>query len=375
MNKNVMIVAGEASGDLHGSGLVRELLRKEPELDIFGIGGDKMKKQGVHLLYHINEMSVLGIIDVIKRFRFFKKVYKNLVATLKSRKPDVLILIDYPGLNLKLAKAAREMGIKVFYYIAPQVWAWGSNRIQKMVKLVDRMAVIIPFEEKMFRDAGIDVRFVGHPLLEVLETRMSHSEFISANNLDNKKKIIGLLPGSRQHEVKRLLPEMSRTVDMLISRHDDIQVVVSRASSVEKELYQDILNSNCNIKILEDQTYEIMNFSDLLIVASGTATLESALFETPLIIVYKVDAVSYQIGKRLVKIKNIGLVNVIAEKTIVPEFIQNHFNRDELVPAAETLLYNTDVRAEIIADLKQIRSKLGQAGASKKAAELVLELM
>lgn len=375
MNKKIMIIAGEASGDLHGSGLVRELLKKEPALEIFGVGGDKMKQQGVHLFYHINEMSVLGIIDVIKRFGFFRKVYKNLVNTLKSKKPDVLILIDYPGLNLKLAKAAQKLGIKVFYYIAPQVWAWGANRIQKMVKLVDRMAVIIPFEEKMFRNAGIDANFVGHPLLEVLETKMSRSDFLSINNLDDKKKIIGLLPGSRQLEVKRLLPEMSKTVDKLISRHDDIQIVVSRASSVPKELYEEILHTNCNVKLLEDQTYEIMNYSDLLVVASGTATLESALFETPLIIVYKVDALSYQIGKRLVKIKNIGLVNVIAEKTIVPEFIQNHFNSEELVPASETLLFNSDVREEIISDLKQIRSKLGDHGASRKAADLVLDMI
>ncbi len=375
MNKNIMIVAGEASGDLHGSGLVRELLKEEPALEIFGVGGDKMKQQGAHLLYHINEMSVLGIVDVIKRFRFFKKVYKNLVATLKSRKPNVLILIDYPGLNLKLANAAQKLGIKVFYYIAPQVWAWGANRIQKMVKLVDRMAVIIPFEEKMFRAAGIDARFVGHPLLEVLETRLNRSDFMNINNLDNQKKLIGLLPGSRQLEVKRLLPEMAKTVDALISRHNDIQIIVSRASSVKRELYEEILSANCNVKILEDQTYEIMNYSDLLIVASGTATLESALFETPLIIVYKVDAVSFQIGKRLVKIKNIGLVNVIAEKTIVPEFIQNHFNSNELIPASETLLYNSEVRQEIITDLKQIRSKLGETGASKKTAELVLEIM
>ncbi|MBD3287567.1 lipid-A-disaccharide synthase [candidate division KSB1 bacterium] len=375
MNKSVMIVAGEASGDLHGSGLVRELMQKEPELEVFGVGGDKMKQQGARLLYHINEMSVLGIVDVIKRFRFFRRVYHDLVSALKEKRPGILILIDYPGMNLKLAKAAQKIGIEVFYYIAPQVWAWGANRIQKMVKLVNRMAVIIPFEEKMFSDAGIDARFVGHPLLEVLKTRMSRSEFINANHLENKKKIIGLLPGSRQLEVKRLLPEMSCTVDTLIKKHDDIQVVVSRASSVSKQLYEDILNANCNIKILEDQTYEIMKYSDLLIVASGTATLESALFKTPLIIVYKVDPISYQIGKRLVRIENIGLVNVIAEKTIVPEFIQNHFNCKELVPAAETLLYNTEIREEIISDLTRIRNKLGESGASARTAELILEMI
>jgi lipid-A-disaccharide synthase len=344
-------------------------------LEIFGIGGDKMRQQGMKLLYHINEMSVLGFGDVIKRFPFFRKVYSALVATLKEIKPDLLILIDYPGMNLKLAKAAKKLGIKVFYYIAPQVWAWNNGRIKKMVKLVDKLAAIIPFEEQMFRRAGIDAHFVGHPLLEVLSIKQEQEEFFRTNKLNGNQKIIGLLPGSRTTEIHRLLPEMVNTVKVLKNRYPNLQVIVSRAPSVEKSFYDKIIDGNSSIKLLENSTYEIMKFADLLIVASGTATLESALFETPLIIVYKVDSLSYFIGKRLVTIENIGLVNVIAEQQIVPEFIQHDFTTNKLLPIIEKMLFDEDDRQKTISHLKKIKGKLGQPGASEKAAKMALSMI
>ena len=370
-----MIIAGEASGDLHASGLVRELYRLDPALEIFGIGGDKMQHEGVNLLYHINQMSVLGFGDVIKRFPFFRKVYSHLVALMKEKQPQLIILIDYPGMNLKIAKAAKKLGIKVFYYIAPQVWAWGKGRIKKMATLVDKLAAIIPFEEKLFRQAGIDAHFVGHPLLEVLTTKLAKHEFLNQYNLSEKKQIIGLLPGSRITEVKRLLPEMIKTVSELKSQYSDIQIIVSRASSVDKNLYQNIIRNNSSVKLLENCTYEIMKYSDFLLVASGTATLESALLGTPLIVVYKVDPLSYFIGKKLVKINNIGLVNVIAEREIVPEFIQHEFNSENIIPTIAKMLFNQTERKQIILNLGQIKEKLGRKGASKKAAEMALSML
>ncbi|HEX9973990.1 MAG TPA: lipid-A-disaccharide synthase [bacterium] len=375
MNNKVMIIAGEASGDLHGSGLVRELLKLQPDLELFGVGGDKMQQHGVSLRYHINEMSVLGFVDVLKRFRFFKRVYHDLVALMKEKQPRLLILIDYPGLNLKLARAAKRQGIQVLYYIAPQVWAWGSNRIPKMVRLVDKMAVIIPFEAKLFRNAGIDAKFVGHPLLEGVASRHSKDEFIRLNNLALDKKIIGLLPGSRVQEIKRLLPEMIVTAKRFRKKHPEFQVVIGRASSVPDELYRDLIGKNNNILLLENSTYEVMQHSDLLIVASGTATLESALFETPLMIVYKVDPISYFIGKQLIRIESIGLVNVIAERKIVPEFIQDKFRWNYLLPEMEELLFNDEKRNRVIHDLKQIKQKLGEPGASQRAAEIAMSMI
>lgn len=375
MNKKIMIIAGEASGDLHGSGLVRELVKQQPDLEIFGIGGDKMQQQGVALRYHINEMSVLGFVDVLKRFRFFRRVYHELVELMKKKRPELLILIDYPGLNLKLARAAKKQGIRVLYYIAPQVWAWGSNRIPKMVRLVDKMAVIIPFEEKLFRNAGIDARFVGHPLLEVVASRMSKEEFFQINNLAADKKVIGLLPGSRLQEIIRLLPEMIVTAKRFVKKHPEFQVVIGRASSVPNELYRDLIGKNAEILLLENSAYEVMQHSDLLIVASGTATLESALFETPLMIVYKVDPISYFIGKQLIQIESIGLVNVIAERKIVPEFIQTRFRWNYLLPEMEALLFDTERRNQVIRDLKQIKQKLGEPGAAQRAAAIAMSMI
>ena len=375
MNKKIMIIAGEASGDLHGSGLVRELKTKNPDLQIFGIGGDKMQQQGMELIYHVNEMSVLGFWDVLKQFRFFKRVYKNVVRKLEQEKPAVLVLIDYPGLNLKLAKAAHKIGIKVLYYIAPQVWAWGAKRVKKMVQTVNKMAVIIPFEEKMYRDAGIDATFVGHPLLEILQIKLNKKEFIAKYGLNPKYKIIGLLPGSRPLEVKRLLPEMMRTTERFKRKHLEIQIIIGKADSVDPEIYKQLIPEKSDVQLLENSSYEIMKHCDLLIVASGTATLESALFETPLIIVYKVDPVSYFIGKQLVRIDSIGLVNVIAEKKIAPEFIQHQFRAENLIPEMENLLFNEKRQLKTISDLRKIKQKLGEVGASERTARMILGMM
>ncbi|MBC8180591.1 lipid-A-disaccharide synthase [candidate division KSB1 bacterium] len=375
MTNKIMIIAGEASGDLHGSGLVRELKEKDPNLRIFGIGGDKMQQSGMELIYHVNEMSVLGFLDVLKQFRFFKRVYKHLVDKLEKEQPAVLVLIDYPGLNLKLANAAHQKGIKVLYYIAPQVWAWGKKRVKKMAQTVDKMAIIIPFEEKMYRDARIDATFVGHPLLETLKTKLTKNELFTRHGLNPNLKTIGLLPGSRPLEVKRLLPEMLRTIKLLKNSHPNIQVVLGKADSLDLEIYKQVIPETNEVQLLENSTYEIMKHSDLLIVASGTATLESALLETPLIIVYKVDRLSYFIGRMLVKIDSIGLVNVIAEKRIVPEFIQHQFKAENLIPEMENLLFDQKRKAKMIKDLSEIKQKLGKAGAAEKTAQMVLGMM
>ncbi len=370
-----MIVAGESSGDLHGSGLVHEIFKRQPDLEIWGIGGDRMQQRGVRLLYHINEMSVLGFWDVLKRFAFFRKVYQRLVSDMDELQPDLLILIDYPGMNLKLARAAKKKGIKVFYYIAPQVWAWGSNRIQKMARLIDKMAVIIPFEEKIFHEAGIKAKFVGHPLLETVASKIGRDEFFQQQGLKHNQKVIGLLPGSRVVEVKRLLPQMLQTVRQLRNDHPEIQTIISKADTVATEIYQEILQNNNQLTLVENSTYEIMKHSDLLIVASGTATLESALFNTPLIIVYKVDPISYLIGKQLIKINSIGLVNLIAQRKIVPEFIQRQFNSKHILPEIKKLLFDEKQRDKVIDDLKKIKKRLGEPGAASKSAEMALETM
>ncbi len=375
MNKKIMIIAGEASGDLHGSGLIRELYKLQPDLYVFGIGGDRMQQSGTKLLYHIHEMSTLGFWDVVKRFSFFRKVYQHLVETMESERPDLLILIDYPGLNLRLAQAAKTKGIKVFYYIAPQVWAWGSARIKKMASLVDRIAVILPFEEPLFRNAGLDAQFVGHPLLETVSSNVDRSAFFEQHRLDQNKKLIGLLPGSRILEVKRLLPEMINSFAELSHEYPSVQAVVSKADTVAWNIYQKILSNHIPVKLLENSTYEIMKHSDLLLVASGTATLESALFHTPMIIVYKVDPLTYLIGKQLIKIDSIGLVNVIAGRQIVSEFIQRKCHHRYLLPEMKRLLFDNKYRDQMVQNLALLRKKLGSPGASARSAQIAIEII
>ena len=367
-----MIVAGEASGDLHGSALVREMKKLNPHISFIGIGGDNMEKEGVDLLYHINEMGVLGFGDVIKRFPFLQRVFHHIVAVMKDMRPDLIILIDYPGMNFKFAKAAQRLSVPVFYYIAPQVWAWGTGRLKKMSSLIDKMAVILPFEQDLFTSAGIDAQFVGHPLIESFGTNVSKTEFYRTNNLASGDTIIGLLPGSRVTEVKRLLPIMLQTAHELNRRHDHLKFFVARSAGINEEIYTKQANDLPNLKFVIGQTYEIMHYANFLIVKSGTSTLESALAQTPFIIVYKVDPFSYYIGKILVKIKNIGLVNVIAGKPIVPEFIQNDCTVARMLPTIETLLFNDAERNKMTAELVQIKSMLGTRGASTRAAELAL---
>ncbi|MFZ5517004.1 MAG: lipid-A-disaccharide synthase [Candidatus Zhuqueibacterota bacterium] len=375
MSYKVMIIAGEASGDLHASGLVRAMLRREPGLEVFGIGGDRMRELGVRLLHHISEMSVLGFVDVLKHIRFFKRVYHKLVAAMDEERPNLLILIDYPGLNLKLATAARARGINVLYYIAPQVWAWGAGRIKHMAQCVDKMAVILPFEEQLYRSAGIDATFVGHPLLEVVRNSLEKEAFQKQHALEVDQKTIGLLPGSRHLEVKRLLPEMLRVVEQLRADFPGIQAIIGQADTVEESVYRHICSEFPEAKLVTKNTYNIMKFSDALIVASGTATLESALFATPMIIVYKVDAISYLIGRQLVKIDSIGLVNVIAGKKIVPEFIQGELRASGMAPVMKMLLSNREARIRMMDDLRKIREKLGEPGASDRTAAMAMELI
>ncbi|MBN1153486.1 lipid-A-disaccharide synthase [candidate division KSB1 bacterium] len=371
----IMIVAGEASGDLHASALVHEMHRGHPDLRFIGIGGDKMKNQGVELLYHINEMSVLGFGDVIKHFPFLRRVFKSLVSEMEQRKPDLIILIDYPGLNFKFAREARRLSIPVFYYIAPQVWAWGTGRLKKMSRLIDKMAVILPFEQDLFTNAGVDATFVGHPLLDSFGVDITRAEFLSQHNLSENDRIIGLLPGSRTHEVKRLLPIMLETARLLNSKHRHLKFLVAQSPTISDEIYENTIHDLPNVKFVSGETYRLMHFADFLIVKSGTSTLETALAQTPFIIVYKVDPFSYYLGKLLVKIKHIGLVNVIAGDCIVPEFIQHDCTAKNMIPTIETLLYNKDKREIMKMEFARVKKLLGDHGASARAAELALSVM
>lgn len=374
MPSRIMIVAGEASGDLHGGKLVQALRKLNPEIEVFGVGGDHMQAAGMELFYHVNQLSYVGFTEVARHFFHFRRVFQHLLEELKARRPDVLVLIDYPGFNLRFGKAAKSYGKKVFYYIAPQVWAWAQGRAKKMAQFVDRMAVIFDFEVAFFKKYGIDTTFVGHPLLEGLQVSMSKAEFCSRHSLLPEQPILALLPGSRKQEVASLLPSMVEAALSLRKEHADLQIAISKAATIQRDQIEQLLVDAPDLPIVDSATYELMKYATAAIVASGTATLETACFETPFAMAYRVSPVSYAIGKRLVRIPAISLANIVAGERIVKELIQDAANAHELRLEMQRLLYDQTARTELQKRLKTIKEKLGTSGASERTANLILDL-
>ncbi|KAA3655685.1 MAG: lipid-A-disaccharide synthase [Calditrichaeota bacterium] len=375
-NNTILFVAGEVSGDLHGSNVLRALRAQHPDVDAFGIGGQRMAREGQEQLYDINQMAIIGFTEVIRHLPFLRRVFRHLEKEIARRKPACALLIDYPGFNLRLAKILRKYDIPVFWYIAPQVWAWHKSRIAQMAKLLRHLAVVFPFEVPLFEEAGLPTTFVGHPLLEVLSAEMSKERFYQKYNIDADKQLLALLPGSRQQEVSRLLPEMLKTAQLLESQIDNLQVLIAQSPNLNTDLYEDYLEQAPvqNYKLVQNATYSIMNYSKACIVASGTATLETGCFSTPMAIVYRVSPLTYAIGKRLVKLENIGLVNIVAGETVVPEFVQDDFRSQHVAPYIKSMLTEPE-RAQKVSDkLTVVRAKLGEPGASRRVAQRIAEI-
>ena len=374
-NKNLMIIAGEVSGDLHGSLLVRELKKMENGLNIYGIGGDRMKAEGMELIYHINKMAFLGFAEVIKHFPFIKRVQSDLIAIIKEKKIKNIVLIDYPGFNLNFAKKLKALNLTVIYYISPQIWAWGASRIKKIKNLVNKMIVVFPFEEKFYKDADINVEFVGHPLIE----RINEYEFLTREELFNKfdlnksKDILLVLPGSRLHEVERIFPESIKAAEKVAGEFN-LQIVIAGSSNISEDIYNRLSNIK-EKKIITGYTYELMRYSKIGIIKSGTSTLESALFTLPMVIVYKTGLITYSIGKKLVKVKNIGMANIIAGEKVVPELIQNEANAESIYTECKKILSDERLYNSIKQKLSSVKSKLGAERASQKAAGLIYSMM
>jgi lipid-A-disaccharide synthase len=375
--KTVMIVAGEASGDMHGASLVREMLRIDPSLNFYGIGGNKMQDAGVKLLINAAETAVVGLTEVISKFGTLFRIIRQVKKSLDEMKPELVILIDYPDFNLNfVAPAAKKRNIKIFYYISPQVWAWRKSRINKIKKLVDKMAVILPFEVDTYAAKGFVVDYVGHPLLDLVKPAYSKQESRKIFNLDESKTTIGLLPGSRLSEVVKLLPEMLRAAEILAQKIQNVQFILPLADTLEKKTVDDIVSEfTIKVKVISGQTYDAVSCCDLAIVASGTATLETALLSVPMIIIYKISPLSYFIGRLIVNVKNIGLANIIAGKTVVPELIQEDARGNRIAAEALDILTDEERKQEIIKELAEIRNKLGNPGAARKTAQLAYDML
>lgn len=376
MNKKILIVAGEASGDLHGADLTRALLSLDPQVTLMGMGGEHMRRAGVRLLIDAGKVSSLGITDTTYHLVALARAFLRLRAALAAERPGLLLLIDFPDFNFLLALASRRMRIPVLYYISPQVWAWRRGRVRTLKRLVEKMLVIFPFEEALYREAGVPVTFVGHPMLDRLGDVPTREEARRQLGCGGSDLIVGLLPGSREGEITHHLPVLEEAVARIAQAKPEARFLLAVADSLSPGLVETRLQeSNSRIRPVAGQTYQVMRAADLLITASGTATLEAGLLGTPMIVIYRVSRVTWWAGKLLVDVPFIGMVNLVAGKQVVPELIQNDFTAERVAKTALELLQSPATLDTIRLELREVRGKLGDAGASLRAAREVLKTL
>lgn len=357
------IVAGEASGDLHAAEVLRELKRLDPTIETFGIGGDLLAGEGMRLVHHAREMGIVGFFNVLRHLRMFRRIYHDLISEIARQRPDVVLLVDYPGFNLRLARRCKDLGLRVVYYISPQLWAWRRGRVKQVAKYVDRMIVIFPFEETFYREHGIEAAYVGHPLIE----EIGH---IQRPPKKNDVVRIALLPGSRKAEVATLLPAMLDAVDVL-GRERTIDACVVQAPTIPRALIDHYVTGR-NVRVVEYDNGEAVAAADVALSSSGTATLECAVLGTPVIVMYRLSQANYWLGKMVVTIPHFALINIVAGKQIVPELIQGDVNGERIAAETRRLLEPVNY-ARVVEELAAVRSKLGDAGAARRAAETIME--
>ena len=370
-----MIIAGEASGDLHGAALITELKKLDADVEIYGIGGNMMQAAGMKIIYHINRMAFLGFVEVVKHLPFIKKVQQDLLRLVKEKNIKNVVLIDYPGFNLSFAKKVKRLGVKIIYYISPQVWAWGAGRIKKIKNLVNKMLVVFPFEEELYNKAGVDVEFVGHPLPERIAgyNFLTRDELCEKFELDKSKEILLILPGSRNHEVEKIFPACIKAAEKIADEFN-LQIVTACSSNIDESIFRRIAGDG-NFKLIKDHTYDLMKFAKIGIVKSGTSTLEAGLFSLPMVIVYRTNYLTYLIGKNLVKLNNIGMVNIVAGEKVVPELIQNDASSDSIYNECRKILSDIGLYNSIKKKLGCIKEKLETKEASRRAAQAVYAIV
>jgi lipid-A-disaccharide synthase len=374
--KKIMIMSGEASGDLHGANLAREIRKQDPSIALYGVGSKQMREAGVRMLADASEISVVGITEVLTHVRAIYRVYAKLKQFLKHDRPDLLVLIDFPDFNIMLGKAARKLGIPVLYYISPQVWVWRKGRIKTIARLVKTMLVVFPFEVPLYEKAGVDVRFVGHPLTDVVRSEYTPEGARRALGLEAGRRTVALLPGSRKTEIHNLLPDMLAAAKILSSRFQDLQFVLPVAPTLDRNFVLAFVE-RCGVPVhvVEGMVYDVLRASDAAIVTSGTATLEAGLMAVPMVIVYRISALSYYVLSKLVSVNHVGLVNIVAGKRLVPELIQQEAAPQNIADAVARLLSDPDYYSQVREGLAGVRTRLGDAGASARAAAVVMELL
>ncbi|UCH65320.1 MAG: lipid-A-disaccharide synthase [Ignavibacterium sp.] len=373
--QSLLIIAGEESGDLIGASLIRELMKQNPELNIVGIGGDNMRNEGIDIIHHIKEMAFLGFAEVVKHIPFIKKVQADIINAVENKKIKNAVLIDYPGFNLSIAKKLKKIEIRIIYYVSPQLWAWGSGRMAKIKKVVDKMLVVFPFEEQLYNDYGVDVSFVGHPLIDRVNEHkfLNREELFEKFQLDSSKDILLLMPGSRRQEVQKILPD-TFTAAQQLSDEFNLQTVITCSANLDENIFREKYTF-AGMKVIKGYTYDLMKYSRFGIIKSGTSTLESGYFAIPMIVVYKTSALSFIIGKNLVKVNKIGMVNILLDDNVVPELIQNDVTQENIYKTGKEILGDETNYSLIKERLSGVKSKLGTAGASARAANYISTLM
>jgi len=366
----LIIIAGEVSGDIHGAKLVAELKAQNPDIKLSGIGGDHMIVSGFSAIYHIRQMAFLGVGEIIRHLPFIKKVFNKLVLHVKNEKPDAVVLIDYPGFNLRFAKAMHKLDVPVIYYISPQLWAWGKRRVEKIKKYVNKMLVVFPFEVEFYKKHGIEAEYVGHPLVDEHFNKVHPNDFQRTGD-----KVLGLLPGSRKHEIEKLLPDMLETTRILFYEGKISKAIIAKVDNIDESVYENLdVSSYRYIEFSTKPTAEFYNSLDVAITKSGTSTLETAFYQVPFIIVYRVSLLTWFLGNLLVKLDSIGLANIVAGKKIAEELLQNDFTPKKASGLISELL-KPEINKEKRNELQIIREKLGEQGASKRVAETILEFI
>ncbi|HVI49494.1 MAG TPA: lipid-A-disaccharide synthase [Chitinophaga sp.] len=359
------IVAGEASGDLHGSNLVKQLKKVDTAADIRSWGGDLMEQAGAHVVKHYKELAFMGFVEVVMNLRTIMRNMDFCKKDIAAFNPDVLVLVDYPGFNMRIAEWAKQQGYKIVYYISPQVWAWKENRVKKIKTSVDKMLCILPFEQAFYHKWNYEVEYVGHPLVEVIKAFREQPADVPLSD----KPVIAILPGSRKQEVSVKLPIM-----LTMAKHfPDYQFVVAQAPSLDDHFLQEIIGQHPNVSMVKGQTYRLLREATAALVTSGTATLETALFGVPEVVCYKGNPISYFFAKRLIKVKYISLVNLVMDKLVVKELIQHDLTEENLLKELTSLLKDDTTRKRVMTDYAELWHKLGEKDASKRAAEVVYQ--
>lgn len=373
MTPRLLLSCGEASGDLYAGALTRELRAMVPDLDVAGMGGPQFAAAGGRVLEDYRGLSVTGLTEAIGVIPRSLATIGRLVASAREARPGALVLIDFPDFNLPLARRVRKLAVPVVYYISPQLWAWRPGRMKTMRAVADRVLVIFPFEEAIYRDAGVPVEFVGHPLVDLAHASRPRSVFLPSIGLSADRPTVAILPGSRQNEIARLLPNLLRAADLVRAQVPDVQFVVARAPNLDGALFAACRAANA--VVVEQDTDAVLASANVALVASGTATVQAALHDTPMVVVYRVSPTTYRIGRRLVKVDTFGMVNLIAGTRLVPELIQDACTPEAVACETVSMLNDPERAREIRAGLAEVRGRLGGPGASRRAAEAILKVM